>query len=158
MSAQPHRYLVKAVQSAAAGEKLAGNVQYGQAHLASIPRTHAHADRCALPWAVFDRYLNNLARLPEERWQVREAADVLSPALQLDAFRHRVAQLVGRVGNEVRARISAGADFKSAFDASAVDIVEATKAHWCAYSPSAHSRERGRGQGNELTNVLVRIS
>ena len=89
-------------------------------------------------------YLNNLARLSEERWGVREPADVLSPALQIDAFRHRAAQLVSRVGLDVRGRIAAGADFKAAFDANTVDTVEATKAHWCACGVLA-KRDQGHG-------------
>jgi len=77
-------------------------------------------------------YLEGMSRLGEERWRVREAADVLSPALQLEALRHRAALLVSRVGLDVRERINGGLDFKRAFDANSVSIVHATKAHWCA--------------------------
>ena len=72
-----------------------------------------------------------MARLDAERWRVHEAADLLSAEVQVDAFRHRAARLISRVGLDVRDRMAKGADFKSSFDANAVTTVEATKAHWC---------------------------
>jgi len=84
-----------------------------------------------------------MLRLGEERWRVREAVDVLSPALQLEALRHRAALLVSRVGLDVRERINGGLDFRRAFDTNSVSIVHATKAHW-------YSRRYGKARQSPL--------